>query len=1043
MKIERKLSQLLLLANEFPLGFFLIDSNANCLYSNNFWQKTLGLTEQECLGKNWIDKIHPKDQETFPFKRLISIQNHRSFSKQFRFITPEGIVKCLKLDFLSNSLIPNNIFVIATNLTEQNSSQNEKIEIEERYKQIVNQAEDMIFEITTNGKVIFANPKASQLLNYSEKELKQKSFLDFIRQTDKKRILETHQQQIAKKIPNVYTEFIIISKDGKELWFGQNTTLVVRGNEVIKLQCVARDITERKSFEQRLFVQDAIVKTLSDANDLNSAIEEILKTLCENHNWQFGSFWVVSEKFKILQCKNIWSSDKKKFYPFIKVNKAITFNEEQGVIGQVWKSKEIYWAKDISKNDDFLRLDVVKNLGIHGAFWLPIFFNKQVVGILEFFGTNDYLHTDSFVQLMQNVGSQIGQFIERKRVERAEKESETRKTAILESALDCIITMNYEGIVIEFNPACEKTFGYTREEAIGRKMSDLIIPKQYQEAHTQGLKNYLATGEHKVLGKRIEIIAIQKDGTEFPVELAITPIFLADSPPMFTGYLRDITERKKAEEELRQAIEKSEAANQAKSQFLAMMSHEIRTPLNAIIGMSDLGLESELETEKTELLKTINSNSEMLLSIINDILDFSKIEAGQLDIEKANFNLVEAVEYINKLLSFKANAKGLKLTCKIDKKIPVQVIGDSNRLQQILLNLVGNSIKFTEKGEISLKASLIKKNQNLAEIVFSVIDTGIGISEEKQKIIFDKFSQADISTTRKYGGSGLGLSISKSLVELMNGEISVESKLGQGSKFIVKLPFEISKIKSTSSPKDTQNNEIQDKLTAKILLVEDSEANRLLATRILEKEGFDIEIAENGRIAIEKFETNHYDLILMDIEMPEMDGFQAASEIRKRESKNQVPIIALTAHAIVGYREQCLAFGMNDYLTKPLRRKVLVETIRKYLSKNFEFEEQFEDETKEILVEIDEDVLDLIPNYLSDCKCKINQIREFIAKEKFDEIRIIGHNLKGSGQGYGFREISEYGKIIEHNSNNIELLNNSTEKLEIYLNNIKIVPQKI
>ncbi|MCU0240636.1 MAG: PAS domain S-box protein, partial [Pyrinomonadaceae bacterium] len=840
------------LASNFPIGFFILNQQGECLFSNQIWQANLGVVADECLGTKWLNYIHPQDN--FSINTLKNFKT--TFSKQLRFITPEGIVKWLKLDFFSNESVSEHIFVIVTNITEQKSSQSEVLAIEERFKQIINLAEDVIFEITLDGRFIYSNPKATQLLKYSQKEIKKKFFLDLIHPNDKEKIFKVHKKQIEEKIQNVYTEFVAVGKDGSEIWFGQNTTLVVQGKKVVKLQGVARDITERKSFETRLYVQDAIVTTLSDAVDLNGAIDEILKTICKTFDWQIGSFWSLNEKVKALRCKNIWSKDTDKFMPFIKVNQSLSFQKGQGIIGQVWQEKKLYGSEDISQDKNFLRLYVIEKLDLHGAFWLPIFFNKQVVGILEFFSQKKYKADESFIQLMQNIGSQIGQFIERKRVESVQKEVETRKTAILESALDCIITMNHEGLIIEFNPACEKTFGFTREEAIGQKMGDLIVPPQFKDAHNNGLKNYLSTGKHNVLGQRIEITAIRKNGIEFPVELAITPIFLPDSPPMFTGYLRDITERKMAEEELRQAIEKSEAANKAKSQFLAMMSHEIRTPLNAIIGMSDLGLEADSETERAELMKTINSNSEMLLSIINDILDFSKIEAGQLDIEKTSFNLIEVVEYVNKLLSFKASAKGLNLLCDIDKDISFRVIGDSNRLRQILLNLVGNAVKFTEKGKILLETKIHRVSPKYVEVIFSVSDTGIGISEEKQKIIFDKFSQADISTTRKYGGSGLGLSISKSLVELMNGEISVESRIGYGSKFTVKMPFEISKNRKKSANDTKKILAFSPNLSAKILLVEDSEANQMLAKRILEKEGFEIEIAENGKIAVEKFEKN-------------------------------------------------------------------------------------------------------------------------------------------------------------------------------------------
>ena len=678
-------------------------------------------------------------------------------------------------------------------------------------------------------------------------------------------------------------------------------------------------------------------------------------------------------------------------------------------------------------------------------------------------------------------------------------ESEERIRLIIDSAQDAVITMDEKSLITEWNAKAEKIFGWSRKEVIRKNLADKILPEQFREAHAKGLERYFATGEGSVLSQRREIQALHRDGNEFQVELTITPLKVGNST-IFSGFIRDITQQKKAEKELKAAKESAESANHelrntnqhleqatllakemamqaemasgAKSEFLANMSHEIRTPLNSIIGMTELTLETQLNSEQRGYLNVVQSSSEGLLSLINDILDFSKIEAGQMELEHIELNLREVVEGVAEMLGTRANAKGVEMLCYIDAEIPSWLVGDPTRLRQILINLTGNSIKFTEQGDVAIKVKFRKQNDNAVELHFKVSDTGIGISPENIKKIFEKFSQADTSTTRKFGGTGLGLNISKSLVEMMGGELWVESQEGKGSEFQFKIRLPIGQrtdddfqqsypdfktthvivvddnetnrfilrkmlenwefqvteaqsgsqalsiLKNSKNPislalldqkmpemdglelaqkiredeafKDMklimlsslvsydrelikkmgiaasilkpikqktlfnallkvlterrhddsadQNNKISEQIektiSGNILLVEDNPSNQKLAKKILVKRGYHVDIAENGRLAVEAFTRFRHDLILMDIYMPEMDGFEATHEIRTRESEYmeaRIPIIALTAHAIEGYREKCFENNMDDFVTKPINKKILFETIEKWL----------------------------------------------------------------------------------------------------------------
>ncbi len=376
----------------------------------------------------------------------------------------------------------------------------------------------------------------------------------------------------------------------------------------------------------------------------------------------------------------------------------------------------------------------------------------------------------------------------RRRTEQELVSSELRKGAILESALDCIITMDLDGRVTEFNPAAERTFGYRRADVVGKELGSLIVPPALREMHRRGLAQYRETGEGAVLGKRIEINAMHADGHEFMVELAITPIQIGGTT-MFTAYLRDITERLRAAEDLRKAKEAAEAANLAKSGFLANMSHEIRTPMNGILGMTELALNTQLTPSQREYLAMVKNSAESLLALLNDLLDFSKIEAGKLELENVAFDLRDTLGDTMQTLATRASEKGLELALHVRPDVPDALVGDPFRLRQIVVNLVGNALKFTERGEITVRVESDGASETTALLRFAVADTGIGIPPEARARIFSAFEQGDASTTRRYGGTGLGLAIASRIVDLMGGEIKVESEVGRGSTFSLQRAF--------------------------------------------------------------------------------------------------------------------------------------------------------------------------------------------------------------------------------------------------------------
>ncbi len=700
----------------------------------------------------------------------------------------------------------------------------------------------------------------------------------------------------------------------------------------------------------------------------------------------------------------------------------------------------------------------------------------------------------------------------------AQQELETREAknrAILATAHEAFIAIDEQSIIREWNDQAEATFGWKRDEIVGQPLTETIMPHRFREQHRRGVERFLKTGEGPLLNRRLRLTALHRDGHEFPVEITIAPVQQGSSY-LFAAFVHDITEREKAQQDLERARDAAEAASRAKSTFLANMSHEIRTPMNAIIGMTELLLDTPLNPTQRDYVMMVQESGESLLSVINDILDFSKIEAGRFDLEMDRFDLRELVGDTMKVLAVRAHRKQLELAWHVDADVPTFLIGDRFRLRQILVNLVGNAIKFTEQGEIVVEVSLARQlaaeaatttgNDELprdhdgraakeavatdgtpkwdaagsVELHFVVRDTGIGIPREMQDRIFEAFEQVDESRSRRFTGTGLGLTICSRLVELMNGRIWVESQPGQGSQFhftaqfgvaaeqlepirkatyerlqglrvlivddnqtncqilqdmlrnwgmqpmaltnpqaaITKLqqlaeagtPCELALIDarmphldgfalvqelrkspqlrnlvvilltSSDQPSDlarcrsldvagcltkpVKQSELFDVIAdvmgvhvdapqtdpraarlarqlppLRILLAEDNAVNRKLALAMLEPHGHHVAVAVNGIEAVRLWEQQPFDLVLMDVQMPEMDGFEATAAIRAAEQSRppregapaHTPIIAMTAHAMKGDRERCLEAGMDGYVAKPVRSSELFAAIGQVL----------------------------------------------------------------------------------------------------------------
>jgi PAS domain S-box-containing protein len=744
------------------------------------------------------------------------------------------------------------------------------------------------------------------------------------------------------------------------------------------------------------------------------------------------------------------------------------------------------------------------------------------------------------------------------------KEGLARHKAVLEEASDGIVTIDEQGLIETINPAAERIFGYSLNELRGRNVA-LLMPREHAVKHDQYIARYLKTGQSRIIGIGRELVGRRKHGEEFPMELSISEVKLADRR-LFTGIVRDITERKNAEEalrhseaqarqlsmvaartdnaviitdrkgriewvnngfsrisgyafdevkgrtpgsvlqgpesdpeivhrmstaidshrgfreeilnynkdgkpywilieaqpiydthgevvqfmaierditeekerrlELEQARIKAEEASRAKSRFLAMMSHEIRTPLNGVIGTLGLLRDTDLSGEQKKYVETGRYSAENLLTIINDILSFSKLEAGKDDIEESVFELRSLVESIGEVLSTRAREKSLALHFEADSVIPSHLAGDAGKIRQVLMNLAGNAVKFTERGEVRIRVSLLSHDGDELRLRFMVSDTGVGISAEDQKSLFDEFWT--LSPAYHTSGTGLGLAICRNLVEIMSGSIDMESTPGKGSRFWFDIPLSVP---SKDTLEDVANHaeEPQENrlgavnLRGRVLLADDSPANLMVGVGMLERLGLQVDTVSNGLEAVDALRTRPYDLVLMDIGMPEMDGIEATREIRKLGGETaRIPVIAMTAHVMKGDREKILAEGLDDYICKPVNAGELIARLQHWLSHDngktggkppATSAARTQDTSPEVLDSalleqlFEETGHDLAPAllnaFLQELDIRQENIRQARETANLEQITLESHALKSCAASYGASRLSVIAERLE------------------------------
>jgi PAS domain S-box-containing protein len=864
----------------------------------------LGYTAEEIPGLKIYD-IVSHEHESIDANIQKVLDNGRHFLGERRYRRKDGSSADVEVNV--NIILRKGrrtICAVSRDVTERKRAEEMLHRAEAKYRALVEEIPAITYTaaLDDTNTTLYVSPQIKPILGISPEDYRADPdiWLKRLHPDDRERVISELEQSREGNRP-FKSEYRLIASDGRIVWFRDDAAAVQDGaGKPLFLQGVMVDITERKNAEAKLKDSERrLADIINFLPDATLVIDKEGYVIAWNH--------AIEAMTGVLAEQVLYKGDHEHSIPFYGERRQI-------LIDLVTKPKEaledLYPDVKINEDGTLIGEAYISNLKGREAYLL-----ESASALYDCDG-----NISGAIECMHDV-------TEHRKSEGDLGEARDYLNKIINLISDPIFVKDEGHRLLLVNDAKCSLIGRPREEILGRADYDFFPKEQVDvfwekdnEVFRTGLENIneeSVTDDQGLIHTVITKRALYKDkaGDKFIV-----------------GITRDVTDRKKTEDELRRAKDAAEAAVRAKSEFLANMSHEIRTPMNAVIGMTGLLLDTDLNPDQRECVEIIHGSGEALLSLINDILDYSKIEEGKSELERQPFDLRECIESSIDLVAAGAAEKGLDITCAVDDHVPRNIVGDVTRLRQVLVNLLSNAVKFTESGGVSISVVSHQKKNDLLELCFTVRDTGIGIPANRMDRLFKSFSQIDMTTTRKYGGTGLGLAISKRLVDMMGGRIWAESEKGKGSVFWFTIPAKAAPEWACSlrlhQPEELPAGQ---PCPLRLLLAEDNIVNQKVALRMLERLGYRADVAANGLEVLQAIRRQPYDVVLMDVQMPEMDGLEAARIIRQSLSADEQPkIIAITAYALQGDREKCIEAGMDGYISKPIKMEDLVSILSKY-----------------------------------------------------------------------------------------------------------------
>ncbi|MGF1583293.1 MAG: PAS domain S-box protein [Gemmataceae bacterium] len=1023
-------------------GIVVIDEKGIVKLFNPAAERLFGYQAEEVLGEN-ISMVMPSPEreqhndylskylQTGQKKIIGSVREVRSRHRDGTVFPVE-----LSISELEHPDGPHFLGIIH-DITDRRNSESALGQSEARMRSILETALDCIIMIDQEGRVLEFNPAAEQTFGYAREDVLGQSMGDLIvpprfRQQHYNG-MERYQKTGYGPVLGQRIEISAMRSDGTEFPVELAISAVPQDESCV-FSAYLRDISERYEREAQIEANQQLLSSIHRAQSrfiaaatMSSVFDGLLQDLLKLTQSEYGFIGEIfctpegESYLKTHAITNIaWDQPTRDFYDQYAPTGLEFFNLDT-LFGHVIRTGETVLAND-PRTDQRSGGIPPGHPALNAFLGLPFRHGDRMIGMVGI-ANRPGGYDGHITEYLQPFLTTCSNLIQGYRNEsfRKQTEEEVQFTSFsLEQAVDAVFFMDSTGRFFKVNNAACRTLGYSREELLAMTVHDIdpSFPEEVWGPHWNQVRargSFSLESEHRT-----------KKGALFPVEITVNYLEF-NGKEYNCAFVRDITDRKEAEREMLRAKDAAEAANLAKTEFLANMSHEVRTPMSAIVGYSEILLDpSTGQADRVQVLHSIRRNGSHLLQIINDILDLSKIEIGKLELEYVEYSPWQAVlETVSNLL-VRADEVGVLFTVEPIGRVPKTVQTDPTRLRQILVNLVSNAIKFTEAGKrVMVRYQCEVKDSEKANLVFEVEDEGIGIKTEQLSKVFQPFQQGDTSTTRKYGGTGLGLNISQRLAVALGGQITVESEWGRGSLFTLRLPVPnpqdivwLDGETLTAQPDVTRESIPSQRFSEprRILLAEDSKDNVQIISYYLESFGLEVVAVENGQLAVERALAEPFDLVLMDIQMPELDGYGAASSLR--EHKYQVPIVALTAHAMRGDREKCLRAGCTDYLTKPVERMQLFETLKKYI----EYATIEEEDHAVNFAQHQKEPSDsggsgtfkkLVQTYVGGLTTRLADMWRAFYEQNWASLQSHAHQMRGSSAMYGYGQLGETSHLIE------------------------------